>query len=77
MVLVAHFNLKLLQTEMKTTFLNIDIEEAIYMVQSEKFVLKGPKNIVCNLKNPSMCLNKHIDNSIFSFIKWSSLLVLR
>ena len=69
MVLVAHFNLKLLQTKMKTTILNVDIEEAIYVVQLEKFVLKGPKNIVCNLKNPFMCLNKHLDNSIFSFIK--------
>jgi len=35
MALVAHFDLKLHQMDVKTAFLNCDIDETIYMVQPE------------------------------------------
>ena len=35
---------------MKTTFLHGDLEEEIYMKQSEGFVVKGKKELVCKLK---------------------------
>ena len=38
MTLVAHFNLELYQMDIKTAFLNRDIDETIYMVQPENFV---------------------------------------
>ena len=41
MALVTHFDLNLHQMDVKTTFLNGDIDETIYMVQPENFI--GPK----------------------------------
>jgi len=38
MALVAHFDLELHQMNVKTTFLNGDIDERIYMVQPKNFV---------------------------------------
>ncbi|KAL5559247.1 hypothetical protein UlMin_035458 [Ulmus minor] len=49
MALVAHYDLELHQMDVKTTFLNGDIDETIYMVQPENFVSEDSKNMVCNL----------------------------
>jgi len=38
LALVAHFDLELHQMDLKTAFLNGDIDETIYMVQSENCV---------------------------------------
>jgi len=50
MALVAHFDLELHQMDVKIVFLNGDIEEMIYMVQLEDFVLGNSKSMVCKLK---------------------------
>lgn len=50
MALVAHFGLELHQMDVKTAFLNGDIDESIYMVQPESFESKDSKNMVCKLK---------------------------
>ena len=50
MALVAHYDLELHQMDVKTMFLNGDIDETIYMVQSENFVSGDPKKMVCKLK---------------------------
>ncbi|KAL0382894.1 UNVERIFIED_CONTAM: Retrovirus-related Pol polyprotein from transposon TNT 1-94 [Sesamum calycinum] len=50
MALVAHFDLELHQMDVKTASLNGDIDEMIYMMQSENFVSGDPKNMVCRLK---------------------------
>jgi transposase InsO family protein len=50
MALVAHFNLELHQMDVKTAFLNGNIDETIYMLQPENFVSGDPKNMVCKLK---------------------------
>ena len=50
MALVAHYDLELHQMDVKTTFLNGDIEETIYMVQPENFESKDSKHLVCKLK---------------------------
>ena len=50
MALVAHFDLELHQMDVKTAFLNRDINETIYMVQPENFVSGDPKRLVCKLK---------------------------
>lgn len=50
MALVAHFDLELHQMDVKTTFLNGDIDETIYMVQPENFVSDDAKQMVCKLK---------------------------
>ena len=50
MALVAHFDLELHQMDVKTAFLNGDIDETIYMVQLENFVSGDTKRMVCKLK---------------------------
>ena len=36
--------------DVKTTFLNGNIDETIFMIQLEKFVYGDPKSMVCKLK---------------------------
>ena len=50
MALVAHLNLELHHMDVKTAFLNGDIDETIYMVQPPNFVVGDPKSLVCKLK---------------------------
>ena len=48
--LMAYFNLKLHQMNVKTMFLNDDIDETIYIGQLKNFVSEDPKNVICKLK---------------------------
>ena len=50
MALVAQYDLELHQMDVKTTFLNGDIEEEIYMDQPEGFSMEGKDHMVCKLK---------------------------
>ena len=50
MTLVAHFDLKLQQMDVKTTFLNGNLEEEVYMKQPEGFSSSSRKHLVCKLK---------------------------
>ena len=50
MALVAHYDLELHQMDVKTTFLNGDLEENVYMAQSKGFVMEGKERLGCRLK---------------------------
>ena len=50
MTLVAHFDLELHQMDVKTAFLNGDIEKEIYIVQPDNFEVKSKQHLVCRLK---------------------------
>jgi hypothetical protein len=50
MALVAHFDLELHQMDVKTTFLNGDLEEIVYMKQPRGFVVNGKEHMGCRLK---------------------------
>ena len=50
MALVAHYSLELYQMDVKTTFLNGDLEEEVYMDQPEGFSMEGESQMVCKLK---------------------------
>jgi len=50
LALVAHLNLELFQMDVKTTFLNGNLEEEIYMDLPIHFVSKGQEEKVCCLK---------------------------
>ena len=48
--MVAAENLHLEQLDVKTTFLFGDVEEDIYMIQPEGFILQGQENLFCKLR---------------------------
>ena len=50
MALVTHYDLELHQMDVKTTFLNGDLEENIYMAQPRGLVVEGKERIECRLK---------------------------
>ena len=50
MTLVANFDLELHQMDVKTTFLNRDLEEEVYMKQPEGFSSSDGEHLVCKLK---------------------------
>ena len=50
MALVAHYNMELHQMDVKTAFLNGELDEVIYMKQPEGFIKSGKEDYVCKLK---------------------------
>ena len=49
MAIVAHFDLELHQMDVKTAFLNGDLDEEVYMEQPIGFVEVGKEDLVCKL----------------------------
>jgi len=49
-MLVAHFDLELQKMDVKTTFLNGDLEEEVYMKQPEGFSSSGCEYLIYKLK---------------------------
>jgi transposase InsO family protein len=47
--LVAHHDLELHQMDVKTAFLNGDLDRDIFMKQPEGFIVQGSENLVCKL----------------------------
>ena len=50
MALVAHFDLELHQMDVKSAFLNGDLDEDVFMKQPEGFMPVGQEHLVCKLK---------------------------
>lgn len=50
MRLVIYYDIKLYQMDIKSTFLNKDIDETIHMVQSKNFESSNSKHFICILK---------------------------
>jgi hypothetical protein len=50
LALVAHYDLELHQINVKTTFLNGDLLENVYMVQPKGFAVKGKEHMRCHLR---------------------------
>ena len=74
MALVAHFDLELHQMDVKTAFLNGDIDKTIYMTQPENFEIGDSKSMVCKLKKSiygvkqaSRLWNRKFHQTIVSF----------
>ena len=50
MALVTHYDLELHQMNVKTAFLNRDLEKNVYMAQPKGFVVEGKERMVYRLK---------------------------
>jgi len=50
MVIIAHYDFELHQMDVKTAFLNGNLEENVYMDQSVGFTEEGKEHMVCKLK---------------------------
>ena len=74
--IVAHYDYEIWQMDVKTAFLNGNLEEKIYMIQPEGFIAKNQEHMVCKLKDPFMDLSKHLGHETLDLIKQSSHLVL-
>ena len=59
MALVAHFNLKLNQMDVKTAFLNSNLLEIVSMKQSDGFQERCKEHLMCKLKK-SICGLKQV-----------------
>lgn len=72
--IAAHFDYKIWQMDVKTTFLNGNLDEEIYMMQPEGFIAKNQEHLVCKLqrsiyglKQASRSWNIRFDQAIKSF----------
>ena len=52
--IVIHYDYEIWQMDVKTAFLNGNLEEKIYMIQLEGFISKNEEHMVCKLKR-SIC----------------------
>jgi hypothetical protein len=75
MVLVAHYDLELHQMYVKTTFLNGDLLENVYMAQPKDFTIKEKEHLECHmrkfiygLKQASRQWYLKFDETIMSFV---------
>lgn len=57
-VLATKYNWKLHQLDVKSTFLNGELKEEVYLVQPEEFVKQGQEQLVCRLKKASYGLKQ-------------------
>jgi hypothetical protein len=69
MALGTHYDLELHQMDVKTAFLNDNLQENVYMAQLKGFAVEGKEHMGCKLKNPSTCQNKCLDNGILNLMK--------
>ena len=72
--IAAQYDYQIWQMDVKTTFLNGNLEEEIYMVQPKGFIAKNQEHMVCKLKDPfyglkeaSRSWNIKFDQAIKSF----------
>jgi len=67
MTLIVHYDLELHKMDVKTTFLNGDFEEDVYMDQPVGFAEEGKEHMVCKLKRSIYGLKQASRQSYLEF----------
>ena len=72
--IVAHLDYEIWKMDVKTRFLNDNLDESIYMMQPDGFVAKGQEHMVCKfhksiygLRQTSLSWNKCFDQAVKTF----------
>ena len=65
MTLIVHYDLELHQIDVKTVFLNGDLEENVYMYQLMEFTVEGKEHVVCKLKKSIYSLKTSFPPMVF------------
>ena len=65
MVLIAHYDLELHQMDVKTTFLNEDLEENVCMAQPKGFVMEEKERMRCRLQKSIYGLKTSLQTVVF------------
>ena len=73
--IATHYDYEIWQMDVEIAFLNGNLEEEIYMMQSEGFIAKNQEHIVCKLKRSIYGL-KQAGHGTSDLTKQSSHLVL-
>jgi hypothetical protein len=69
MTLVTHYELEMHQTDVKTTFLNGDLYENVYMAQPKSFIIEGKEKLGCHLIKSIYGLNKSLGSGISNLMR--------
>ena len=77
MAIVAHFDLELYHMDVRTTFLNEDFVEYVYMSRPIGFEKVGKEHMVCKLHKSIHGLKQTSRHYISSLMKLSPPMVLR
>ena len=75
LAIAAYFDYEIWQMDVKTMFLNINLEENVYMIQPEGFMAPEDAGKVCKLKRSIYGLSRLHGVGIFALMKWSRVLV--
>ena len=67
--IAAHFDYEIWKMDIKTTFLNGNLDECIYMMQPNGFIEKAQEHLVSSLRDPFINSNKYPDLGTFILIK--------
>ena len=71
--IAAHFNYEIWKMDVTTAFMNGNLDECIYMMQSDGFIEKGKEHMcklkrsIYGLKQASRSWNTHFDQAIKSY----------
>ena len=74
--MVAAENLHLEQLDVKTAFLHGNLEEDLYMIQPEGFIVQGQENLVCKLRKSLYGL-KQAPRQWYQSLWWCAAKVVR
>ena len=69
LAIVAAYDLELEQLDVKITFLHGDLEETIYMKQSEGFIVDGKSDWVCKCNDPHSTHRRIVEYFFLSHTK--------